>query len=118
MTGYRNNKRTKYYRIMRVIATNIYTGKKQEFHSVRSAAAILGVAHQNIQAQLKGKRNTVGGYTFERINEKGDKKGRKKCDGIVHGEWVRSRDGLYHCFLTSDRGKYQMKQGMWMTEGF
>ena len=102
---------------MRIIATNIYTGERKEFNSIRGAAAILGCAHSNIQAQLKGKRKSVAGFTFERLNEKSDKKGRKKGDGIVKGEWRRARDGRYHCFLTDDRDKYKIKQGMWDDRG-
>ena len=55
-----------------IIATNLKTGKSQEFYGISECARQLGLHNQNITAVLKGKRRQTGGYTFkykEEINK-------------------------------------------------
>ena len=48
-----------------IIATNLTTGESQEFNSTKECARQLRLDPGNITKVLKGKRKTLGGYTFE-----------------------------------------------------
>lgn len=48
-----------------IIATNLTTGESQEFNSTKECARHLRLDPGNITKVLKGKRKTLGGYTFE-----------------------------------------------------
>lgn len=48
-----------------IIATNIKTGESTEFYGTSECARQLGLNQSNITSVLKGRRETVGGYTFQ-----------------------------------------------------
>lgn len=49
-------------------STNITTGKKEIFKSLREASDSLGVKKENISKVCHGKRNKAGGYVFTYLN--------------------------------------------------
>ena len=48
-----------------IIATNLKTGESREFYGTSECARQLGLNQSNIISVLKGRRETVGGYTFQ-----------------------------------------------------
>lgn len=48
-----------------IIATNIKTGESTELYGTSECARQLGLNQSNITSVLKGRRETVGGYTFQ-----------------------------------------------------
>ena len=48
-----------------IIATNLKTGKSQEFYGLRECARQLGLYPASITNVLKGRYTQTGGYTFE-----------------------------------------------------
>lgn len=60
-------------RSISIIATNIKTGEVEEFYGTSECARQLGLNTPSITNVLKGRRETVGGYTFKYLNE-GDNK--------------------------------------------
>jgi predicted GIY-YIG superfamily endonuclease len=51
-----------------VVAINKHTGDRQHFSSIKAAGITLKVSKENISAALRGLRESVGDYKFERCN--------------------------------------------------
>ena len=60
-----HNERMSKTKSIPIIATNIKTGKSQEFYGTNECARQLGLYQQSISAVLKGRLKQTGGYTFK-----------------------------------------------------